>query len=126
MLLLIGIADATYLTLVHYQPSKLYCPETGIINCEDVAVSSFSTVWGIPIAVGGMVWCVVMLASILIKPNEILKIVRNIWLILGLGAVLYSFAGQEIIGKICIYCMVLDFIILASVFLVFRHQTQLA
>ena len=122
VLLVAGLADAAYLTMVHYQQAKLYCPEGSLINCEQVVTSSLSTVGGIPISIGGIVWCLVLLLFVLFNKDGV---VRNIWLIFGLGAVLYSISGQIVIGKICVFCTLLDAIILISVFLVLRLDKKM-
>lgn len=119
VLLLIALADSTYLTIVHYQPRALLCPKSGIVDCETVVTSGLSTIAGIPISIGGMVWSIVFLALVLLGKKGVL---RNVWMILGLGAVLYSVTGMIILSKICIYCSVLDLVILLSVFVSFRYD----
>ncbi len=56
-----ALAVASYLTVTHYtDPAALACPDTGIVNCTLVTTSSWSVVLGIPLAVLGVVWAVVM------------------------------------------------------------------
>jgi uncharacterized membrane protein len=56
-----ALAIASYLTVTHYtDPAALACPDTGIVNCTLVTTSSWSVVLGIPLAVLGVVWAVVM------------------------------------------------------------------
>ncbi len=51
----------SYLTVTHYSdPTALACPDTGIVNCTLVTTSSWSVVLGVPLAVLGLVWAVVM------------------------------------------------------------------
>ncbi len=58
---LAAVAVASYLTVAHYtDPTALACPDTGIVNCALVTTSSWSVVLGIPLAVLGLVWAVVM------------------------------------------------------------------
>ena len=58
---LVAVAIASYLTVAHYtDPTALACPETGIVNCALVTTSSWSVVLGVPLAVLGLVWAVVM------------------------------------------------------------------
>lgn len=62
LLVVVGIADATYLTIAHYTtPVVLSCPDTGVINCAKVTTSSYSAILGIPLAVLGLVFFVGML-----------------------------------------------------------------
>jgi uncharacterized membrane protein len=58
---LAAVGIASYLTVTHYtDPAALACPDTGIINCTLVTTSSWSVVLGVPLAVLGLVWAVVM------------------------------------------------------------------
>ena len=58
---LVALAVASYLTVTHYtDPTALACPDTGIVNCALVTTSSWSVVLGVPLAVLGLVWAVVM------------------------------------------------------------------
>jgi uncharacterized membrane protein len=58
---LTAVAIASYLTVAHYtDPTALACPDTGIVNCALVTTSSWSVVLGVPLAVVGLVWAVVM------------------------------------------------------------------
>ena len=65
LLAIIGISDSAYLTVVHYTKLPLYCPSGGIVNCVQVTTSVFSTVAGIPIALGGLVWFLGIVAIVL-------------------------------------------------------------
>ncbi len=59
----VAVALASYLTVTHYSdPTALACPDTGIVNCTLVTTSSWSVVFGIPLAVLGLGWAVVMTA----------------------------------------------------------------
>ena len=113
VILVLGIIDASYLTVIHFLPSALVCPSVGgIINCKDVLTSSLSDVFGVPLAVAGLVWFIASLMMLEFGHN---KIVKNIWMIIGVGGILYSITAQAIIGKICIYCATLDFLIALGV-----------
>ena len=125
MLLILGIIDSIYLTIVHFHPGALFCPSiAGVINCHNVLTSAFSDVLGIPLAILGLVWFLVMMFIFFYKPN---KIIRNIWLILGVGGILYSITAQIIIKNICIYCGVLDVLIALTVimFIFFIYEKKL-
>src|SRR5665213_2754115 len=51
----LGIADATYLTIGHYSQSiVLACPTTSFINCAKVTSRSYSEVFGIPVPLLGL------------------------------------------------------------------------
>jgi uncharacterized membrane protein len=60
---LTAVAIASYLTVAHYtDPTALACPDTGIVNCALVTTSSWSVLLGVPLAVLGLVWAIVMTA----------------------------------------------------------------
>ena len=44
---------------------------------------------------------------------------------MGLAGVAYSIVGQAILGEICEYCILLDILILLSVYLLVRHRKSL-
>jgi uncharacterized membrane protein len=52
-----------YLTVAHYtSASILACSSRGAVNCERVTTSAQSELFGIPVAVLGMVWFAAMIA----------------------------------------------------------------
>ncbi len=60
---LAGVAIASYLTVTHYtDPAALACPDTGVVNCTLVTTSPESVVFGVPLAVLGLVWAAGMAA----------------------------------------------------------------
>ena len=61
---MLAVALTTYLTVTHYtDPAALACPDTGIVNCTLVTTSSWSEVFGVPVALVGLVWAVAMAAA---------------------------------------------------------------
>ena len=60
----LAVGLTAYLTVTHYtDPAALACPETGIVNCTLVTTSSWSEVFGVPVALLGLVWAVAMAAA---------------------------------------------------------------
>jgi uncharacterized membrane protein len=113
--LILGIIDAAYLTVIHFAPGALVCPSVGTtVNCESVLGSSLSAVFGIPVALLGLVWFIASLFFLLFGHN---KIMRNIWVLFGAGGIMYSVAGQAILGRICVYCSLLDVFIALSIWM---------
>ncbi len=109
MLSLLGLADSTYLTVTHFQKQVLSCPTHGFINCLKVTTSPQSEVFGIPVAILGLVFYVAMTA-INLPRLWITTDVRVAWLRLamavsGIGFVLYLlYAELFIIKNLCEYC----------------------
>ena len=107
---LLAVAIASYLTVTHYtDPKALACPDTGIVNCALVTTSSWSVVLGVPLAVLGLVWAVVMTG--LTVPWAWRSSARWIdgarLVVSGAGAVMVlSLVYVELfrIGAICLWC----------------------
>jgi len=106
----LGLADAAYLTLTHYtNVVPLVCSDTGIINCATVTSSPQSYVFGIPVAVLGLVYFVPMLVLSLPfawkSRNHIFAWIRLGGVITGVGFVAYLvYSELFVIHKICLYC----------------------
>jgi uncharacterized membrane protein len=106
----VALAIASYLTVTHYtDPTALACPDTGVVNCTLVTTSSWSVLFGVPLAVLGLVWAAVMTA--LTAPWAWRSGAR--WVddtrlgISGVGAamVLYLVYVELFrIGAICVWC----------------------
>jgi len=131
ILLTIGILDSIYLTIEHYNTNLLYCPNiAGFVSCSTVLGSSYSVILGIPLAVLSLVWTAIMMLLFLSYKNKVSSFIMPIWYILGFIGIAYSLTAQMLIGKICIYCDLLDVIILGSILLIlfakpFRQQKVL-
>ena len=113
-LLVLGLAIALYTLLVHFQPSLLYCPSNGVIDCALVLKSIYSTIFGIPLALLASAWFITMLLLFQSK-NKTSLAIAPIWLMLGLGGIAYSITAQFLLGKVCIYCLSIDTIIALTV-----------
>ena len=58
-----GLAVSIYLTYEHYNAnSSLACPRTSTVDCQKVTTSSWSSIAGVPVAVLGLSYFVVMVA----------------------------------------------------------------
>ncbi|MEV6414211.1 vitamin K epoxide reductase family protein [Kribbella sp. NPDC051718] len=58
-----GVAVAAYLTYEHYTAgTTLACPDTGVVNCMKVTSSQYSKLFGIPVALLGLLFFVGMTA----------------------------------------------------------------
>ena len=109
-LALAALGVASYLTITHYSdPAALACPETGVVNCTLVTTSSWSMLFGIPVAVLGLGWALAM--TVLTSPWAWRR--QETWvdrLRLGGSAagavmVLYLvYAELFRIGAICLWC----------------------
>jgi uncharacterized membrane protein len=105
-----GIGVAGYLTYEHFTSSStLACSDNSVVNCLKVTTSSYSAVAGVPVAVLGLVFFVVMLALQLPRtwqrPEPALRWARLGWAVLGLATVLYLLYAELFeIDAICLWC----------------------
>ncbi len=100
VLSLIGLAISIYLTAYHYAGVKLICSTTGLINCENVLNSPYAYIFGIPIAVYGVIFFGIEL--LLLRRNNLDFVF--VWNGIGIGSVLYFMYLEWRIGSICIWC----------------------
>jgi uncharacterized membrane protein len=57
----VGVGVAAYLTYEHFTAgTTLACPETGVVNCFKVTSSQYSKLFGIPVALLGLLFFVGM------------------------------------------------------------------
>ncbi|MEM3841091.1 MAG: vitamin K epoxide reductase family protein [Candidatus Micrarchaeaceae archaeon] len=115
----IGIADASYLTFAHYTNSQLYCSNSGIVNCQEVTTSRFSTILGVPIALMGLVWFVVAFILLVAYKKFLVP-----WQFLGIMGAAYSISAMASLGKICEYCSLLDALLLISAGIVLGYGLE--
>ena len=107
---MLGLVAALYLTIEHFTSSAtLACPESATINCQKVTTSSYSHLLGVPVALGGAIFFLVMVA--LLSPPawavRALDPVRVIAVVLGVASVLYLVWAELFrIDAICLWCTV--------------------
>ena len=119
VLTLIGLGLSIYLTISHYtDQAALFCQQNSVVNCLKVTTSPESEIFGIPVAVLGLVFFVPM--TVLNSPwgwRSPLPVVR--WLRLagvavGLIFVVYLVSAELVlIGSICEYCTGVHIVTLA-------------
>jgi uncharacterized membrane protein len=110
MLPLLGIFDAGYLTWQHYGNILAPCPAYfTFIDCGQVLRSSYSALFGVPLALLGLIFYSIetILAAVVFIFNR--KILRNLLLITSLGGFLFSlyliYIQLYLIHAVCLYCM---------------------
>lgn len=103
----IGFADATFLTIEHYQNRIPPCTTEG---CEIVLTSAYSEIAGIPVAlIGAIYYFLILVFSIAYIDTKKDIFLKYAFLLstLGLLASIYFFILQAfIIGAYCQYCIV--------------------
>jgi uncharacterized membrane protein len=102
----IGFVDATYLTVEHYTNAN---PPCYIGSCELVLTSAYSTVAGIPVALGGVadyLFMLVMLIIFLDSKKEMALRIALYSTAVGFAASIYFFILQAfVIHAFCQYCL---------------------
>jgi uncharacterized membrane protein len=104
---LAGLADASYLTVKHYTGSAIGC--TIFHGCDQVTTSKYSVVAGVPVALFGALYYLVMLilltAGLTTGQQTTIKWVALLtWA--GLLASLYLLYLQAfVLHAYCIYCL---------------------
>jgi uncharacterized membrane protein len=121
ILLGLGIVISGYLTYVHYSPSALVCLQSGIINCKSVVTSSYSVIFGVPLAVYSLLWFALALILTHYKKT---RTIAEIWLLIGIGGIIYSLFSMYMLGEICVYCISLDVLIALSIALFFKEKPK--
>jgi uncharacterized membrane protein len=105
-----GLAVSTYLTIAHFNTSvSLACPATSTINCEKVTTSPESYVFGIPVAVLGLLFYVFLAVAASPWMWRVtwppLRWARIGSVVVGIVFVLYLVYCELFkIGAICLWC----------------------
>jgi len=116
-LIVLGIGVATYLTITHYTTTvTLACPENSVINCAKVTSSSYSVIFGIPLAVLGLAYFIGIFALYLPKvwhaKNPLLPWVRLAAVLSGMVMVFWLlYVELFLVNAFCLYCTALHIII---------------
>lgn len=134
LLLAIGVAGAgiaVYLTTVHYAGAPLVCSSSGLVNCEKVLSSSYSTVLGVPWSVGGIGWFIVTgaLGLLALRPGEPswLQPLQLAWALLGLLTVFYLVGVEAVaLGVLCAWCTALHVLIVVALIVTLLRSPAVA
>jgi len=107
ILSLIGFIDATYLTAKHYLGSPVTCSLTS--GCEIVTTSEYSTIFGVPVALGGAVYYfIILLLSIIYtetKRDRLLKFIALFTIIGFLSSAWFVYLQIFVLHALCLYCL---------------------
>jgi uncharacterized membrane protein len=105
--------------VAHYSSTTtLACPERGLVNCEKVTTSSYSVVFGVPVAVAGLAFFVVMtvlqLPALWARPEPALRIGRVIVATGGMAFVLWLIYAELFrLDAICLWCTAVHVLVFA-------------
>jgi uncharacterized membrane protein len=103
VLCLLGIADAGYLTYVHYAGIKVACLSSG--GCETVQASRWAKLDGIPVSVLGLVGYISILLSLPVR-GELGRAAAFGIALIGFGFSMYlTYRELFTIKAICQWCV---------------------
>ncbi len=109
LLALFGLADSTYLAQHELSGAPLLCNIQNLSGCNVVAQSPYSHLFGVPIAVYGILFyaMVFVLAALeLVIFDRLLRRVLQAFAVAGILCSLYfTFLQIFVIGALCIYCI---------------------
>lgn len=104
---IVGILDAGYLTLKHFTGGTLPCAVGG--NCEYVTTSSFSTLFGIPISLFGLLYYLtfaIISARFLDTKNNRNLLILSYLSFSGFVVSLFLLGVQAfVLNAYCLYCL---------------------
>ena len=103
VLCVLGIADAGYLTYVHYAGLKVLCLSSG--GCETVQASRWAKLDGIPVSVLGLIGYIGILGSLAIR-TELGRAAGFAIALIGFGFSMYlTYRELFTIEAICQWCV---------------------
>jgi uncharacterized membrane protein len=108
ILALVGFADATYLSMMHFQNADVGC--SVITGCDAVLSSDYAAIFGVPLAYLGVIYYLsVLIGAAGYYQSEAKIALRFLLLIVG-GGVLFSvwliYLQAFVIEAFCQYCLI--------------------
>ena len=104
---LLGLMDATFLTMKHFQGITPGC--SAVFGCGDVLTSQYSQILGIPTSLLGALYYLTIIVISLVYinkgDNKLLKYVSYLTIIGFIFSIFLVYIQLFVIGSICIYCM---------------------
>ena len=109
VLSLIGLGESIYLTITHFDKVALVCSSNATINCEKVTTSPQSEIFGIPVAMLGLLYFVPMVALCLPaawrSADRRIHQARLALSLVGVGMIIYLIIAELFLIKaICLWC----------------------
>lgn len=134
LLSLAGLADSAYLTWEHFRKVIPPCSVNHfipafLVDCGKVLTSPYSVMFGVPLAVLGLIHYGIisgLIISAIFSKNKIIKYLVVLQAIAGAIASLYFMYVQiGIIGSICLYCTlsaIISFILVGLVYRILKKE----
>ena len=117
VLALAGFMNSVYLSVSHYRvytdlTYKSFCAISQALNCDTVSQSTYSVLWGVPVAVWGTIGYFFFIILLLFartnaaKPNRIWPLLFVLALFFSLYSIILALISTFYIGSLCIMCIV--------------------
>lgn len=110
----LGLADATYLTVLHYARLTIPCAASGN-PCEVVQTSIYSHVFGIPVSLLGAIGYVLILGTLLARDGNLM---RTLTLGISLFGIVFSgyltYREAFTLNEYCEWCLGSAFLMLLT------------
>ncbi|OGH68475.1 MAG: hypothetical protein A3J66_01730 [Candidatus Magasanikbacteria bacterium RIFCSPHIGHO2_02_FULL_47_14] len=104
---LLGLADATYLTVAHYRAGSPGC--VLIEGCDLVTTSVYSMLGPIPVALLGIFYyATIFVLSLLFATTQKIRLFRLLCFLTPLGflaSLWFVYLQLSVLDAICLYCM---------------------
>ncbi len=108
VLSLVGFVDAAYLTIQHFRGAGLVCGP--LWECDVVTTSRYAEVAGIPLALLGalyyLVICLLTVAYLDTKKAQVLNIIAPLTVLGFLSSLVLVYLQVFVIHALCLYCMI--------------------
>jgi uncharacterized membrane protein len=100
----VGLVDSAYLWISSLAKTPPFCPTYGAIDCGAVTSSPFSHVFGVSVALLGLLWFAAMLGLAAWRPSFFPYLALPLWLVgmLTVGYLVYIEAF--VLHAVCVYC----------------------
>lgn len=103
----LGFLDATYITIKHYIGSPITC---SILNgCEKVTTSVYSEIFGIPVALIGALYYLIILILVILcfesKKEKVFNIASKITILGFLASIYFVYLQVFVLKSLCLYCL---------------------
>lgn len=103
----LGFLDSAYLTMEHYLHAIPPC--TILHGCEAVTTSSYSLMFGVPLALLGVIYYLFIFAGSVFalerKNEKVLRIISSTTIIGFIFSLYFLYLQSFVIHAFCIYCL---------------------
>lgn len=118
VLSILGLITSLYLVQSHYAPpgEGSLCDISESISCSAVTHSQFGELLGVPVAIFGVMWFIVLMSlawKSLKRRGDLITFMLS-WLGLGILFVIYLIIAEIILRTLCPFCTVVHLIIIMA------------